>query len=92
MTIPAAPTAPTPTPDSLTGERLEAAASIPADVIAIGAILLAISTAAVVPFWFGADPILLPVVILTVAWTPALTCFIADRITRSRAAPRRWRA
>ncbi|MCT1657659.1 CPBP family intramembrane glutamic endopeptidase [Brevibacterium luteolum] len=87
MTIPAAPTAPTPTPDSLTGERLEAAASIPADVIAIGAILLAISTAAVVPFWFGADPILLPVVILTVAWTPALTCFIADRITRSRAAP-----
>lgn len=87
MTIPATATAPARTLDSPAGDRLETAASIPADVIAIGAILLAISTAAVVPFWFGADPILLPVVILTVAWTPALTCFIAHRITRRRTAP-----
>lgn len=87
MSIPAAATAPTPSPNEPAGDRLEAAASIPADVTAIGATLLAICTAAVVPFWFGADPRLLPLVILAVAWTPALVCFIAHRITRRRAAP-----
>lgn len=87
MTSPAAATAPAHTPDSFAGDRIEAAVSIPADVTAIGATLLAVSTAAVVPFWFGADPGLLPVVILAVAWTPALVCFIAHRITRLRSAP-----
>ncbi|MFL0575528.1 type II CAAX prenyl endopeptidase Rce1 family protein [Brevibacterium luteolum] len=87
MAIPAVAAAPARTPDSSARDRVEAAASIPADVTAIGAILLAISTAAVVPFWFGTDPGLLPVVILAVAWTPALVCFIAHRITRLRSAP-----
>lgn len=87
MTIPAVAAAPARTPDSSARDRVEAAASIPADVTAIGAVLLAISTAAVVPFWLGADPGLLPVVILAVAWTPALVCFIAHHITRLRSAP-----
>lgn len=87
MTIPAVAAAPARTPDSSARDRVEAAASIPADVTAIGAVLLLISTAAVVPFWLGADRGLLPVVILAVAWTPALVCFIAHRITRLRSAP-----